>query len=289
MVELRNISKKYKSKVVLNNISMCLDKGVIGLIGPNGAGKTTLLRILCTVIYQSEGQIIYKNKEITENNLSFLRSDLGYMPQELSFYENMTVYQYLDYFAVLDDIKTEERRTRINKLIHEVELEDKINSKLKYLSGGMRRRVGLCQALLRNPQVLVLDEPTVGLDPEQRKTMRKMIYEYGKEHCVIISTHLTEDIESISERVLLLEKGKLIKDTTVSEMLDNAKGHIYSCDKSVFCDKIWKENIISEKNYRGKPIVKFFSKEKPTDLNCVEELPNLEDAYLYLRSGESGE
>lgn len=153
----------------------------------------------------------------------------------------------------------------------------------------MRRGVGLCQALSRNPQILVLDEPTVGLDPEQRRSMRKIIYEYGQDHCVLISTHLTEDIESISDRVLLLEKGKLIKDTTVSERLDRARGHIFSCEKNSSLEDIKKEYIISEKNYKGKPVVRFFSKDKPSYINCLEETPNLEDAYLYLRGSESYE
>lgn len=286
MIELKNITKKYKSKLALDDVSLNLNKGVIGLIGPNGAGKTTLIRIICTIVRQSKGQIIYKNEVIEDNNLRVLRNDIGYMPQELSFYESMTIYQYLDYFATIDGIEKEERKKRIENLIIDVELEDKKNTKLKHLSGGMRRRVGLCQALLRNPKILVLDEPTVGLDPEQRKTMRKIIYEYGQEHCVLISTHLTEDIESISDRVLLLEKGQLIEDTTVSEMLDRAKGHIFSCEKSSSFKEIKKEYVISEKIYKGKPLVRFFSKEKPLYANCIEETPNLEDAYLYLRGSD---
>lgn len=133
MIELRNISKEYKNKYVLNDVSINLTKGVIGLIGPNGAGKTTLIRIICTIIRQTRGELIYKNKNIEENNLKVLRDDIGYMPQELSFYENMSIYQYLDYFATLDNIQKNEKNKRIQKLICDVELGDKKDTKLKHL------------------------------------------------------------------------------------------------------------------------------------------------------------
>ena len=147
MIELKNITKQYKNKLALNDVNLNLNKGVIGLIGPNGAGKTTLIRIICTIVRQSKGEIIYKNEIIEENNLRVLRDVIGYMPQELSFYESMTIYQYLDYFATIDGIEKEERKKRVENLIIDVELEDKKNTKLKHLSGGMRRRVGLCQLL----------------------------------------------------------------------------------------------------------------------------------------------
>lgn len=286
MLRLENIGKQYKSKVALQDVCTELDRGVIGLLGPNGAGKTTLLRILASVLKPSTGEIYWKGKRITDKNLTSYRDLLGYMPQELRFYDMQTVCSYLTYYEVLDgNTEKSEIRSKIDETLGLLNLTDQKNVKIKGISGGMKRRLGFAQAIIRRPQILILDEPTVGLDPGERRNLRKVVSDYGRDHIVILSTHLTEDIESVCDRILLLEQGRLFADTNVDAMIGKTQGHIFERKKRQNEESCVRGEVISVRHTGDWEIERYISDQSNEEITrgAVSVSPNLEDAYLYHR------
>ena len=219
-IEVRGLTKYYGDKRVLDDININIDKGVHGILGPIGAGKTTLLRILSTLIPKTSGEIYFDGINI--ENKKEIRKIIGYLPQEFSFYPNFTVYEILDYFAALSNKKLS--RNEILCKLEEVHLRELSKVKTKALSGGMKRRLGIAVAMVGEPEVLIVDEPTAGLDPEERIKARNMFLEIGKNKTVLLSTHIVEDIALICNTLVVLNKGKVIYDGTVGNMIEQAKG-----------------------------------------------------------------
>ena len=207
-IVINNLSKSYGEKRALNNVSLHIETGMFGLLGRNGAGKTTLMRILATILSKSGGDVtvcgydIGKTKEI--------RKLVGYLPQEFSMYSNMTVYEAMDYLGVLSELPSKIRKEKIPVLLKKVNLDDCSKVRVKALSGGMKRRLGIAQAILHDPKVLIVDEPTAGLDPEERVRFRELLCETAENRIVILSTHIVEDIEKTCKKIAVLNKGEIV-------------------------------------------------------------------------------
>ena len=216
---INDISKQYKDKMAVNHISIKLQKGIYGLLGENGAGKTTLMRMLCGILKPSSGTIAFDGIDVSEEEY---RSILGYLPQDFGYYPEFTAVDFLLYFAALKGIPKAQAKRRVNELLSLVSLEDVGKKKIKNFSGGMKQRLGIAQVLLNNPKLIILDEPTAGLDPKERVKFRNMINTLGKESIVLLSTHIVSDIENIADQVLIMKEGKLIYQGN----FDNEKGNL---------------------------------------------------------------
>ena len=215
---IENLSKNFGGYFALKDVSLHIEKGMFGLIGRNGAGKTTLMRIIATLLNKTDGSVSVCG--IDSNNPKEIRKKIGYLPQDFSVYPNMRVYEAMDYLGVLSGLTKSIRKERINDLLHEVNLSSSRGLKVKALSGGMKRRLGIAQALLHDPQVLIVDEPTAGLDPEERVRFRNLLFEIaGGDRIVLLSTHIVEDIEKTCEKIAVLNKGELFYNGTLKDFI----------------------------------------------------------------------
>ncbi|MBP3543210.1 MAG: ABC transporter ATP-binding protein [Lachnospiraceae bacterium] len=212
---IENVTKRYKEKTVVDHISLKLTKGVYGLLGANGAGKTTLMRIICGILTADEGQVAFDGMDVTREEY---RACLGYLPQDFGYYPNFTGVDFLLYMACLKGIEKSEAKKRTAELLELVGLKGMGKKKIKTYSGGMKQRLGIAQALLNKPEILVLDEPTAGLDPKERVRFRNLIASLG-EHCIVLlSTHIVSDVEHIADRILMMRGGRLIFEGTQQEI-----------------------------------------------------------------------
>lgn len=220
-LEVRNISKHYGRKKALDGFDFIFTDGIYGLLGPNGAGKTTLMNIITTNLKPDKdgGKILWNGEETRLLKENF-RSQLGFMPQQQNLYDNMTAFDFLGYMAALKKLDRKKAHDEIHELLKKVELEDCAEKKIGGFSGGMKQRVLIASAMLGNPRLLIMDEPTAGLDPKQRVIIKRLVSEMSKEMIVIISTHIISDIENIAKNILLLRNGKIIDSGTVSELTD---------------------------------------------------------------------
>ncbi len=215
-ITIRNLSKNYGKKKALEHISVTIPSGMYGLLGPNGAGKTSLMRILATLSEPSDGEVVMNGVPIQETGK--IREMTGYLPQEFSFYGNLSVYGTLDYLGLLSGIPAKIRRERILTLLEQVNLKENMRTKVRALSGGMKRRLGIAQALLHDPKILIADEPTEGLDPEERVRFRSLLCEFAKDRIVILSTHILSDVEACCGRMGVLNHGRLIWNGRTEEL-----------------------------------------------------------------------
>lgn len=201
------LTKQYKNQIAVDRVSLKLCTGIYGLLGANGAGKTTFMRMLCGVLKPTSGTITFDNFDVTTEEY---RSELGYLPQEFGYYPEFTGMDFLLYMAALKGLDKSYAKRKASKLLKTVSLQDKASKKIKSYSGGMKQRLGIAQALLNDPKIIILDEPTTGLDPKERVKFRDLIAELGKESIVILSTHIISDIEHIADTVLMMKKGQII-------------------------------------------------------------------------------
>ncbi len=287
-LEFKNVTKRYGMVNAVDNIDCVMEKGVYGLLGVNGAGKTTLMRMICTIIQPSEGEILWNGDDIWKLGSDY-RKILGYLPQDFGYYPDLSVYDYMIYIASIKGIKTAYARKKVEHLLNQVGMEKFSKTKMKNLSGGMVRRVGIAQAMLNNPKILVLDEPTAGLDPNERIRFRNLISELSEERLVLLSTHIVSDIEYIANEIMLMKNGKLFYTGNSKKLLSSMKKDVWQCqvDRNMV-DKYMKEYIVG--NIRTTEMgteLRIISEKKPTeDAVLVEK--NLEDAFL-LYFGEKSE
>ena len=225
-IEIKNLSKNYGKKQALDHVNLTISQGMFGLLGRNGAGKTTLMKTLVTILKKQQGSITICGIPVEET--TEIRKIVGYLPQDFSMYPNMTVYEAMDYLGVLSGMSKEERRKRILKLLKRVNLQDDRGKKVKALSGGMRRRLGIAQAILHNPKVLIVDEPTAGLDPEERVRFRNLLSEIAEERIVILSTHIVGDNEATCGNIAVMAQGKILFKGTVEDSFSCRKQSLYS-------------------------------------------------------------
>lgn len=286
-IVINNLSKNYGKKSALENVSVTIHSGMYGLLGRNGAGKTSLMRILATLSVPSSGEISMNGIPIKET--AKIREIVGYLPQDFSFYRNMSVYGAMDYLGLLSSIPDKVRKERISALLEQVNLKENMRTKVKALSGGMKRRLGIAQALLHNPQILIVDEPTAGLDPEERIRFRNLLSEFAEDRIVILSTHISSDVESSCENIGVLDNGRMIWSGGTEELVKQAEGKVYLISAAKKKDKLIKEkytvlNIIasgSGTQYR------VLSDTPPEEKHILQD-PTLEDGYMYLLSQTDG-
>ena len=286
-IEINNLSKKYGKKTVLKNVSVTISSGMFGLLGRNGAGKTSLMRILATLSVASGGEISING--ISSKETCKIREIVGYLPQDFSFYRNMSVYGAMDYLGLLSNIPDKIRRERISTLLEKVNLKEDMKTKVRALSGGMKRRLGIAQALLHDPQVLIVDEPTAGLDPEERIRFRNMLSEFAEDRIVILSTHISSDVESSCENIGVLDNGRMVWNGATEELVKQAEGKVYLISADKKQDKLIKEKytvlniIISRSGIQYRVL-----SDKPPEEKHILQPPTLEDGYMYLLSQTDG-
>ena len=275
IASFEGVSKKYGRASALQPTTLDLQRGVVGLLGPNGAGKTTMLRLLSTALPPSSGRIVVSGFDVTESHADRVeaRRRIGYCPQEVTFPRGMTAFAFLDYLAVLKEWTDKgRRRTEVQRVLDLVHLGDRGAMKIAKLSGGQRRRLAIAQALIGSPDLLILDEPTTGLDPEQRASLRGLLS--GLAGTVLISTHQTEDISALCDRVLVIDAGAIRFDGTVPELLATASGRVHLGPAATSgAVQTWKTGTGLVRSVGGQPA---------PDSSVVD--PSVEDAYLLLRS-----
>ena len=285
-IVIENLSKSYNKQKVLNNISLTIPNGNFGLLGPNGAGKTTLMKILATLINMDEGSISFDG--INWNNKNEVKEIIGYLPQEFSLYKDVTLYDVLYYIGNLKGLKKAELSAEVQRVLSITKLENEKTKKIKQLSGGMLRRAGIAQALLGKPKILIIDEPTVGLDPERRIEFRNLINELADDITLVISTHIVEDIESTCNNICILDNGNVIFVGTINELKSLANGKIYEeiLSKESFSKLNNKISIINIKYINDNVLVRFIASEifDEFEFSPISSEPTLEDSYFYLRN-----
>ncbi len=287
-INIQNLSKKFGKKYALDNISLSIGTGMFGLLGRNGAGKTTLMRILATLSVKTTGCIVINDVPI--EHTKEIRKMIGYLPQDFSIYPHMTVWQAMDYLGMLSELSKNERMERIPRLLEQVNLIENRSTKIKALSGGMKRRLGIAQALLHNPQVLIVDEPTAGLDPEERIHFRNLLCEIAHKHIVILSTHIVGDIESTCKYTAILDRGQILFHSTINKLAEQATGKVYTMDIAADEISVAKQNfhILNMQVNSQTTNLRILSDYKPAD-NAIPCNPTVEDGYMeVLRKSEGG-
>lgn len=280
MIEIQNLNKKFKKKNVLHNINIKLDNGVYGFLGANGAGKTTLLRCL-TLLYQEGYKNIYFNDVLASKNKEFLNK-IGYLPQQFGLFNELTVFEGMQLMANFKGMKKIDAIEDINKCLELVNLRDEKNKKIRALSGGMVRRLGIAQALLNDPEIIILDEPTAGLDPMERLRFKSIISTIKKEKTLIISTHIVEDIEAICDYVIIIDSGEIKGCMSCDELQKLAEGKVFEVPESDF-EKLYGV-VYTEKTYErdGVLYARILSAQKQNYTICQT---NIEDGYLCVING----
>lgn len=276
MIEINGLTKTFitknlKKETVIDNVSLKPESGVYGLLGPNGSGKTTMLRCIMGM-YNYKGSISIDSKDLKRHPELIKR--IGYLPQQFDMFKQLTLFEMMSYFAALKGIGKNERDEVVLKSLESVNLEEKKNSKVKALSGGMKRRAGIAQALLGNPSLILLDEPTTGLDVEERLRFKNIINNISKEKTIILSTHIIEDVEALCDKIVVVRKGKILADADRKSIAENAEGKVYEFEFDKQPSGLEIGKIYERENKR---YVKVFSSTK-LDAEPIE--PTVEDGYL---------
>lgn len=280
-LQLQDVSKQYGTKCAVNNVSADFAPGVYGLLGANGAGKTTLMRMICGVLKPTSGSIRLNGKTMEELGEEYY-AHLGYMPQDFGFYPDFTAREFMLYMAAVKGLDKKRARNRTEELLHMVNLSDVADKKIKSYSGGMKQRLGIAQAELNSPSILILDEPTAGLDPKERVRFRNIIADFAKEKIVILSTHIVSDVSYIADRILMMKQGCFLLQEGMDAVTDSIKG------------KVW-ELLVDERaagEYsRNYTVVNLHHENNMVRLRMIEETspgggaqivePSLEDLFLY--------
>ena len=280
-LSFENISKLYGDTVALQQIDLTLGSGVYGLLGPNGAGKTTLMRIMTDLLAPSTGRVLLDGQDIAVMGAAF-RKKLGYLPQDFGVYPNFTAEQFLLYIARLKGLSKFDAKRQTDNLLRMVGLEDKKQKKLKGFSGGQRQRVGIAQALLGDPEILVLDEPTAGLDPEERIRFRGIISDLSQQKLVLLSTHIVSDLEAVANEIILLREGVVLEMEKPSVLLERLNGQVWlvtvpAADETALTKQYTCSNVM---HTDGKSVIRLLSESAPRP-DAVPTAPNMEDLYLY--------
>ena len=281
MLVVNNVSKKYGSFYALKDINLEFNNGVYALLAPNGAGKTTLIKLLTTLIFQTSGEILYKGTDIVSLDGEY-RDIIGYLPQDFGYYRNYTPRKFLLYLAALKGIKKEDAVEKVKGVLKVVSLENVENKKMKGFSGGMIQRVGIAQALLNDPKILILDEPTAGLDPKERVRFRNLLSDLSRDRIVIISTHIVSDIEFISNEVIMIKDHKILYKDSIENICSTLDGMVYETSMTFEESKEFRKKyiLLSEKQDSGIMKARFISQGN-NDEKWVRVNPNIEDVFLY--------
>lgn len=288
VMNIQNVSKQYNNKNWgLRDFTLELGPGVLGLLGPNGAGKSTLMRILATITKATSGTVTWNGRDIARSP-DELRGVLGYLPQDFGVYPNLSAVEFLEYMAAIKGLDSKTANRRIDELLQVVNLVDAAKRPLGGYSGGMKQRVGIAQALLNDPQLLIVDEPTVGLDPEERVRFRNLLSDLSGERIVILSTHIVSDVEATATHIALVHKGRLLRTAAPENLLKELESKVW--EWSVSSDELAalkQKHIVSGTIRRSDGVqVRVVSENKP-EVDAHNVSANLEDAYLYFIGGRS--
>jgi ABC-2 type transport system ATP-binding protein len=283
-LQIRNLTKQYNAhKTGLSDYNIDIEKGVLGLLGPNGAGKSTLMKIIATISKPTKGTLFLDGEEIV-NNPDHIRKVLGYLPQDFGVYPNLNAYEFLEYIAAMKGVGGKDLRRRIDVLLEGVNLTADAKRPIGTYSGGMKQRIGIAQALLNDPKVLIFDEPTVGLDPEERVRFRQLITDMADDCIIILSSHIVSDIETIADEVAIMQGGKLITKGYQQDIIKQAEGKIFE----VIIDNTWvkefkaSHKVIDTSRQNDYTRVRYISKSEEVMQNSTPVIATLEDAYLFL-------
>ena len=278
-IVIRHLNKFYGKKRALADVDLTIQQGMFGLLGRNGAGKTTLMKTLATLLHKNTGDVFVCG--IPVEHARQVRSITGYLPQEFSCYPGMSVRETLDYLGILSGMDGKMRKERIELLLKKTNLIEQQHKKVKALSGGMKRRLGIAQALLHDPKVLIVDEPTAGLDPEERIRFRNLLCEVAEERIVLLSTHIVGDIEATCERIAILNEGQLLFNGTTGELLQKADGKVFEADVSrKELENLKKEYTVTAMHAAGQNCRVRILAESPPLPSATPAEPNIEDAYM---------
>ena len=288
-LRMQNLTKEFGDFTAVDHLNFTMENGVYGLLGVNGAGKTTLMKMLCTLLSPTSGEITCNGREILGMGADYRRI-LGYLPQEFGFYPEFTVQDYLSYIAALKGLRPVVAKRRVQELIEKTGLKKAAKKKMKKLSGGMKRRAGIAQAMLNNPKILVLDEPTAGLDPNERIRFRNLISELAEDRLVLLSTHIVSDVEYIANQILLMRNGQIVLAGEAQELIDSMEEGVFSLyarknDISRLMKKYKVSNLKTE--HDGVELRIIAGKQPSPDAVRVDA--NLEDVFLCYFGEKAGE
>ncbi|MDE6639655.1 MAG: ABC transporter ATP-binding protein [Acetatifactor sp.] len=286
-IQINNLTVTFQNKVTaIDHADLEIPTGIFGLLGENGAGKTTLMRVLTTTLAPTEGTVTLDGIQYHENNYEMIQKQIGYLPQEIDLYPGLTVQECLEYMGALAGISKPLCRERIQYYLEKTSLTEHRKKKMKQLSGGMKRRVGLIQALLNEPAFLIIDEPTTGLDPEERIRIRNLLVDFSEKRTVLFSTHVVEDLAATCNQLAVMKKGHFLYSGSVQDLLSNAEGYVWECkiEDPVKARDIEQKYRVSSKQYtEGGIRLRILSRVKP-GIDCRPVSVTLEDAYIYLHN-----
>ena len=286
-LEMNNLTKKFGDFTAVKQLNLSMTRGVYGLLGKNGAGKTTFMRMLCTLLTPTEGNILCDGRDIFKMEGEY-RKLLGYLPQDFGFYPEFTVRDYLLYIASIKGLPPAVAKKRTKELLAAVGLEKYAGRKMKKLSGGMKRRAGIAQAMMNHPKILILDEPTAGLDPNERIRFRNLISEFSEDRLVLLSTHIVSDVEYIANDIWLMNEGEIVRQGTPKQITESMK--VWEClvEKRAVPLLARQYKISNMKADTQGVQVRVIAGEKPAEY-AKEAVPSLEDAFLYYFGEEAGD
>lgn len=288
-LELNELTKRYGAKTALDRVSLRLEQGVYGLLGPNGAGKSTLMNILSGNLSADSGSVTYGGVDIAKLGRDY-RAVLGFMPQQLGLYQQFTGFRFLSYIAALKGMDRRRAAQEIEEIAALVNLSDVLHRRVGAYSGGMKQRLLIAQAVLNSPEILILDEPTAGLDPKERIRIRNLISEISSDKIVLLATHVVSDVESIGREVILLKKGKVVKQDTPQNLLASLRGRVYELTISPEqLAQVEREFLVSNVSVElDRFRVRVVADQEPQGYACCEAAPTLEEEYLYVFADEVG-
>jgi ABC-2 type transport system ATP-binding protein len=281
---ITNLTKQYnKNKIGLSDYSITINKGVLGLLGPNGAGKSTLMKIIATISKPTEGTLFLDGEDIVKNP-DRIRKLLGYLPQDFGVYPNLNAYEFLEYIAAMKGVGGKDLRKRIDMLLEGVNLTADAKRPIGTYSGGMKQRIGIAQAMLNDPKVLIFDEPTVGLDPEERMRFRQLISDLADDCIIILSSHIVSDIETIADEVAIMKNGLLLGKAVQPDIIKQVEGRVFEIliDNNELTALKGKHLVVNTIRQKDKVSVRYITKNNVQEPGSIPVTGNLEDAYLFL-------
>lgn len=291
-MELKTIglTKKFGSKTAVNDLNITLSNGIYGLLGANGAGKTTFMRLLCNIQNPTSGKVLLNGKNIVGLGEQY-RNLLGYLPQNFGYYPDFTALDFLLYVATLKGLNERTARKKSKDFLEAVALSAESNHKIKTFSGGMKQRLGIAQAMLNDPRILILDEPTAGLDPKERVRFRNLISAFSKDRIVILSTHIVSDVEFIAEEIVMMKSGHIVHFGKPQEITSEINGQVWEClVPTAYAEKYAATyNTSNLRNTDNNQTILRIIADRPPMENAVRVQPNLEDLYLFYFKGETEE
>ncbi|MCI8549926.1 MAG: ABC transporter ATP-binding protein [Lachnospiraceae bacterium] len=285
-LQAEHLCKSYGKKEALRDVNFKLEQGVYGLLGENGAGKSTLMRILTTVDFPSGGSVFCGGKNIFQMD-EYYRGLIGYMPQDYSVYPGFTATDFLNYMGTLKGIPADRLKAKIPEVLEFVNLSDVANKKVRTFSGGMKRRIGIAQAILNDPEILILDEPTAGLDPKERIRFSNILSNMAKEKIILLSTHIVSDIEAIANQLIMINRGEITETGNVDDLVQRVAGKVWEATVTQdMMNYVNAERAVIHIKQAGKGIQVRFVGEPFSDTLCKPVIPTLEDYYIYVNENK---